>query len=107
MADGGINHNLLSEPMAVNAGPLDRDELLKLVHLLTVRLASMSMVAGSLIDQIPNRSTDRETVLYQFMAALEGPDDKASSHGRRNTLNFERLRRPCRFRRTVFNSGIG
>jgi hypothetical protein len=75
VADGGINHNLLSEAAAVNAGPLDRDELLKLVHLLTVRLAMVSSVAGSFIDQVLNRSTDRGTVVYQFMAALEGPDE--------------------------------
>ncbi|MGO8938486.1 MAG: hypothetical protein ACLQLO_15645 [Mycobacterium sp.] len=75
VADGGVNHNLLAEATDVNAGRLDRDELLKLARLLTRRLAMVSMVAGSLIDQIPNRSTDRETLLYQFMAALEGPDD--------------------------------
>ena len=51
VADGGINHNLLSEATAVNAGPLDRDELLKLVRLPTVRLANVSMVAGSVACQ--------------------------------------------------------
>jgi hypothetical protein len=35
------------------------------------------------------------------------PVPPASSRGRRNTLNFERLRRPCRFQRTVFGLGIG
>jgi hypothetical protein len=43
----------------------------------------------------------------QLARNAKKPRQEASSHGRRNTLNFERLRRPCRFRRIVFGSGIG
>jgi hypothetical protein len=72
---GGINPNLWSDAVDVNAGPLDRDELLKLVRLLTGRLAMMSKITGDFIEQIPNRLNDRETAMNQILTALEAADN--------------------------------
>ena len=57
--------------------------------------------------QVSSRTRPFLCARRMFAHLTQKAPNGASSHGRRNTLNFERLRRLCRFRRIVFNSGIG
>lgn len=70
----GFSSVAVSDAVAVNAGKLDRDELLKVVRLLTGRLALFSRSLGGFIEQVPNRSVDRMTLLNQINTMFEATD---------------------------------
>ncbi|MCV7101545.1 hypothetical protein [Mycobacterium palustre] len=70
----GFNSVAVSEAVTANAGALDRDQLLKVVRLLTARLAMFSRTLGEFIEQIPNRQVERMTALNQMNGFWEQSD---------------------------------